>query len=118
MKNNIIIIKLILLGIIFANILVYYFNVNSINSTLIIIIFISVYKASISKKFTNIYNIHSFKYTLTNNNILELIGAFFTSLIANKDYLILSNFNIKAILFCILFGLLIYRFMYYNLSKK
>lgn len=117
MKNCIVMI-FILFILTFANGLVYIYDVNTINVILIVVFIIAFYKAFISEKFTDIYNIHSFKYTMTSNNLLELVGAFLLSLIICKSDFIRFDFNIKAISFFLISGLLTYRFLFFNLSKN
>lgn len=117
MKNCIVMI-FILFILTFANGLVYIYDVNAINVILIVVFIIAFYKAFISEKFTDIYNIHSFKYTMTSYNLLELVGAFLLSLIICKSDFIRFDFNIKTISFFLISGLITYRFLFFNLSKN
>jgi flagellar motor component MotA len=108
----------VLLGLILENILVYSYGI----STIVVLIIIggcpALYKAFNSERFSDIYNIHSFKFTLTTNNVLELIGAFLVSSIISKSDFISHDFNILTISFFIIAGLVVYRFLFFNLSKK
>lgn len=108
---------LYLFGIVIANILVFVYSVDSIAVITTVIGCAAYYKAIISEKFSDIYNIHSFKLTITFNNVLELIGSFLVCLIMLKSDVAEHNYNFITVSFFIITGLLIYRFLFFNLSK-
>lgn len=114
MKDNIVMIFII--GIlIFANILVYLFNINPTLMLILVTFSAAFYKAFNCEKFSDIYNVQSFKYTLNSKNLLELLGSFILVLIACKN---IHNFGILDVFIFIIFSLLVYRFLFYNLSRK
>lgn len=76
----------ILLGLIIANILVFSFGVDDVTVSVIVVFIIAYHKAYISQKFTDIFNIHSFKYTFSINNLLELVGALLIGLCLRKIF--------------------------------
>jgi hypothetical protein len=116
--KNIIRLLLIILALIIANITDYKLNVNTMHVVIVSICPISLYKALISEKFSDIFNIHSFKYTLNINSILELVASFIMGLLIWQNSASLSNSNISDMIFFVISSLLIYRFLFFNLSKK
>ncbi|UZW15568.1 hypothetical protein OSC52_06940 [Clostridium pasteurianum] len=118
MKNNVIMI-FILIMIVLANVFVFTYDLNNINTIKIILVLIcctAFYKAFISDRFSNIYNIHSFKYSITSKNLLELLGSFLISLMICKSSFISNEVSIKEIFWLIVCALIIYRFLFFNLS--
>ena len=76
-----------------------------------------MYKAIISEKFLDIYNINSFKNKMTVNNIFEAVGALGVSLIVSKNNFTNNGFTILGFVIFLLDALIIYRFLLYNLSQ-
>lgn len=104
-----------LVVLILVNIGVFFLGVNPTLVIFIVSGFVAVCKVFTTKKFSDVYNIHSFKRTLNSNNILELVGSFLIGLIACKN---IHGFDIIDFFIFIVFSLLIYRFLFFNLSKK
>ena len=104
-----------LVALILVNISVFLFGISTVVTLALITAFTAAIKAITSEKFSDIYNIHSFRRTLNSNNVLELVGSFFVGVIACQG---IHNFNILDFFIFILFSLLVYRFLFFNLSKS
>lgn len=105
----------ILFGLILSNLLVF---LCKMNSTLILLLIgtVAFYKAYISDNFSDIYNIHSFKFTFTSNNILELVGSILVGTIISSQDIIAHEFNIITISFFIMAVAIVYRLLFFDLS--
>lgn len=104
-------------GILFADILVYIYKVNTIVVIIALIGCTTFYKVLISEKFSDIYNIYSFKFTISFNNLFELMGSFLVSIIILESDFAEHNYNIVTISLFIITGLIIYRFLFFNILK-
>lgn len=111
---------LISISIVF-NIIVFYFsikfNMESMIPFMIMGGMLGLYKGVISDSLNSTFNITTFKYTLTKENIYELISSFLLSLSVFNIYIYYDNFNLIDLIGMIVFSLFIYRLLLFNLLK-
>lgn len=112
---------LISISIVF-NIIVFYlgikFNIEGMMTFMTIGGILGFYKGVISDSLNSTFNITTFKYTLTEENIYELISSFLVSLSVFNIDIYYNKFNLIDFIGMIVFSLFIYRFLLFNLLKK
>lgn len=110
--------QIILLLCLILNFLVFKYDFNEVIALVIIASYIAFNKAFHSEKFSDIYNIHNFKYKISLENISELIATvLITIMVFTKSFKNLEFYIIDPIIF-IGCAFLIYRFLLFNASKK
>ena len=112
---------LISISIVF-NIIVFYlgikFNIEGMMTFMTIGEILGFYKGVTSDSLNSTFNITTFKYTLTKENIYELISSFLVSLSVFNIDIYYNKFNSIDFIGMIVFSLFIYRFLLFNLLKK
>ena len=110
--------QIILLLSVILNILVFKYDFNVVIALIIIASYIAFNKAFHSEKFSDIYNIHNFKYKISKKNISELIvSVLLTIMVFAESFKNLEFYIIDPIIF-IGCAFVIYRFLLFNASHK
>ncbi|WP_285769201.1 hypothetical protein [Peribacillus sp. SI8-4] len=113
----------IIFGLVMFNVLVCAFKIESI---IPFIILVGLYKGTkTGSDFKKIFNLHKFDFSLKESRTrTELLGAFMlsvsTDILSIKCYFHDENFIYVAIhvLYSVLFGLLLFRFLFLNMFEK
>jgi hypothetical protein len=108
----------VLVSLLFINILVYKLNIRSKIIPYFIIFIICSYKETRNDSIIKTFNINTFSYKVTLNNILELISAYLMAFLLFNEVIRQEKSNLINLVSLVLFGLINYRFLFYNLSEK
>ena len=108
-----------IVSLILANIGVLKFNVNSTYLLMALGAGIAVYRGITAEKFKDVFNTYPFIFKFKRKeNMLELLEAVLMALIVFSDEIIKKQFGLFELIFLIICTLIIYRLLFYNLSKR